>query len=145
MGQILLGFNRAIDLIKIAARKGFFTLSLHPPTHGLPVSNASPIETHVNCLNSRSRFHYISPYQLRRKRCVLMKYLQNYHFSVFFFFARRWNSYIKNILCDDSIRHLPAFRLFRVVRPHFTTAIYSQLTYIIKIHLILLIFSLSCD
>ena len=32
------------------------------PIHGLTTPNASPIETHVNCLNSAGRFHHFSPY-----------------------------------------------------------------------------------
>ena len=31
-------------------------------TDGLTTPNASPIETHVNCLNSAGRFHHFSPY-----------------------------------------------------------------------------------
>ena len=30
--------------------------------YGLTTPNASPIETHVNCLNSAGRFHHFSPY-----------------------------------------------------------------------------------
>ena len=31
-------------------------------TCGLTTPNASPIETHINCLNSAGRFHHFSPY-----------------------------------------------------------------------------------
>ena len=30
--------------------------------YGLTTPNASPIEQHVNCLNSAGRFHHFSPY-----------------------------------------------------------------------------------
>ena len=33
-------------------------------TDGLTIPNASPIETHVNCLNSAGRFNHFSPYYI---------------------------------------------------------------------------------
>ena len=37
-------------------------LDLWTGCQGLTTPNASPIETHVNCLNSAGRFHHFSPY-----------------------------------------------------------------------------------